>query len=519
MKLPITWAQWRRVRQAVQIVFFALFIYLLFAGLQRQSGSEVSPLSNLFFRFNPLSALAASLAARAWLQGMGWALVTVGATFLLGRVWCGWICPTGTLLEWLAFRKARRRAARISPRLRTVKYFLLAAILVMALLGSTALLIFEPLALLTRTMTTVAIPGLNYAVNAIEKTLYTLRFSRPAVDWLEGILRGPVLPVRQPAFASSLLIAALFGTIIALNALADRFWCRYLCPLGALLGWFSRIAIFRPAIGSACNACTRCAIACKPGAIRTVSPAEAAHSAADVIIQPSECTVCLDCLAACTRDGMSIKPAFQAAPPQEFDLSRRQFLQAGAAGVAGVVLLHADLRLRVKDSALIRPPGAGSEITFLAKCLRCTECMKVCPTTALQPARGEAGLEGSWTPVVMPRVGYCDYGCNACGQVCPSHAIPLLSLDEKRQQVLGKASVNHNRCLPWASNTPCIVCEEMCPLPEKAISLETVKALDASGQTFELQRPIVLRDLCIGCGICENRCPLEGEAAIRVYAV
>jgi formate hydrogenlyase subunit 6/NADH:ubiquinone oxidoreductase subunit I len=126
-------------------------------------------------------------------------------------------------------------------------------------------------------------------------------------------------------------------------------------------------------------------------------------------------------------------------------------------------------------------------------------------------------LEGLWTPVIAPRVGYCDYGCNACGQVCPSKAIPLLSLEEKRQAVIGIASVDRNRCLPWASDTPCIVCEEMCPLPEKAIRLEAVTVPDAFGGTLELQRPYVLRDECIGCGICENHCPLEGEAAIRVY--
>ncbi|MBN1427266.1 MAG: 4Fe-4S binding protein [Anaerolineae bacterium] len=517
MKLTITWAHWRRVRRAVQLLFFALFVYLVFAGLQRQGGTEVNPLSDLFFRLNPLSALVASLASRGLVQGLGWALITIGATLLAGRVWCGWVCPTGTLLEWVSFRGARRRAARLSPRLRSIKYLLLVAIIVMALLGNATLLIFEPLALLTRVMTTVAVPSLNYAITAGEKALYPISFLRPAIDWVEGALRGSLLPAHQPVFGSSLLIAALFGVIVALNLLADCFWCRYLCPLGALLGWVSKIAIFRPAISSACNGCTRCAITCKPGAIHTVPPAEASGSGADIAIQPTECTVCLDCLAGCAKDGMAMKPIFQVAPTQAFDPTRRQFLQAGMVGAAGVVLLRADLRLRTQNSLLIRPPGVDDEIEFLAKCLRCSECMKVCPTTALQPAKGEAGLEGLWTPIVTPRVGYCDYGCNACGQVCPSKAIPLLSLDEKRRQVIGKASVNRDRCLPWASNTPCIVCEEMCPLPEKAIKLEVVTVPDAFGGEMALQRPYVVRDLCIGCGICENRCPLEGEAAIRVY--
>jgi polyferredoxin len=487
---------------------------LLFAGLQRQT---VFPLADFFFRINPLSALTAMLASRAWIPRLGWALVIVGLTVLIGRVWCGWICPFGTLLEWVTFRKARQRAKPISPHWRTVKYALLVIILVAALFGNLTLLIFEPLALFTRAMTTIIIPALNYTINATESTLYSLNFLRPAISWLESIIRGPILPVSQPVFNSPLLIASLFFGIITLNLLADRFWCRYLCPLGGLLGWLSKISILRPLIGQTCTGCTRCALLCKPGAIKTI-PATA-ESSREVEIVPSECTVCLDCLANCTKDGMGIGPVVKPAPTQEFDLSRRQFLQAIAAGAAGIVLLRTGLRLRTKNSRLIRPPGVEDETEFLSKCLRCSECMKVCPTTALQPVQGEAGAEGLWTPMLMPRVGYCDYGCNACGQACPSGAIPSLTLEQKRQAVIGKAIVNRNRCLPWASATPCIVCEEMCPTPEKSIRLEEVSVTNDNGETVTLQRPYVLRELCIGCGICENHCPLEGDAAIQVYSL
>ena len=98
MKMHMSWNNWRRVRQVVQMLFFVLFIFLLFAGLQRQT---VSPLADFFFRINPLSALTAMLAGRAWIPRLGWALVIVGLTVLIGRVWCGWICPFGTLLEWI----------------------------------------------------------------------------------------------------------------------------------------------------------------------------------------------------------------------------------------------------------------------------------------------------------------------------------------------------------------------------------------------------------------------------------
>ena len=73
-----------------------------------------------------------------------------------------------------------------------------------------------------------------------------------------------------------------------------------------------------------------------------------------------------------------------------------------------------------------------------------------------------------------------------------------------------------DRCIPWADNRNCLVCEEMCPLPEKAIMLEDV-TVTAPRRDGRRRRPVVLRERCIGCGICENRCPLNGEAAIRVY--
>jgi translation initiation factor RLI1 len=96
-------------------------------------------------------------------------------------------------------------------------------------------------------------------------------------------------------------------------------------------------------------------------------------------------------------------------------------------------------------------------------------------------------------------------------------AIPPLSLEEKRQTVIGVAIIDRNRCLPWSAQTPCIVCEEMCPLPEKAIELEEVQVAGRDGKPVTLQLPYMLNQHCIGCGICEYKCPVNGEAAIRVY--
>jgi formate hydrogenlyase subunit 6/NADH:ubiquinone oxidoreductase subunit I len=117
----------------------------------------------------------------------------------------------------------------------------------------------------------------------------------------------------------------------------------------------------------------------------------------------------------------------------------------------------------------------------------------------------------------VPRLGYCSYSCHACGQVCPTGAIPELTLENKRETIIGLAQVDQGRCLPWAYDTPCIICEEACPISQKAIELEIVEIAGEGGKTTVLQRPGVIRERCIGCGICEFQCPLGGEAAIQVH--
>jgi len=179
-------------------------------------------------------------------------------------------------------------------------------------------------------------------------------------------------------------------------------------------------------------------------------------------------------------------------------------------------LLESNLVSDISSPKLLRPPGVIND-HLLATCIRCGECSTVCPTNAIQLAVTEAGVEGFWTPILVPRIGYCDYSCNACGQVCPVEAIPPLSLENKRKQVIGKAQIDQNRCLPWAEGEDCIVCEEMCPIPEKAIYLEEAQVITSEGEEITIQRPVVIHNLCTGCGICENKCPVSGEAAIQVH--
>ena len=121
----------RRFRKGTQIVFMVFYIISLGA----------TP----FFLLDPLAALASTIAARALISSMIMALFTVVITLMWGRVWCGWICPLGTLLDWIRFPRTRERALSLSPHWKTVKYLILFFILTGALFGSLTLMILDPI--------------------------------------------------------------------------------------------------------------------------------------------------------------------------------------------------------------------------------------------------------------------------------------------------------------------------------------------------------------------------------------
>jgi MauM/NapG family ferredoxin protein len=214
------------------------------------------------------------------------------------------------------------------------------------------------------------------------------------------------------------------------------------------------------------------------------------------------------------------------APPPRPDLSRRYLFGTVLGAFAVAPLLRATGGGReAARPRLIRPPGALGEAEFLQRCVKCSLCQQVCPTGALQPAIAQAGVEGFWSPVLVPRRGWCEFACVRCGEVCPTQAISRLTAarktgyDGKPPVSIGTAFIDRGRCLPWAMSTPCIVCEEMCPTDPKAIWFEVADEPARDGASRRLQRPRVDAAKCVGCGICENKCPVGEEAAVRVASV
>ncbi|HNW59073.1 MAG TPA: 4Fe-4S binding protein [bacterium] len=498
------------LRRISQLLFLTLFVVLFFRAVFPYAG----PLpADLFLRASPLVALAVMLAGRTFIATMILALVLLLLTIPFGRFFCGWICPLGTIIDGsdhLIRRKRRPGGQRESLRWRYWKFFILAGVLTAALFSIQFIWFFDPIALLTRTFTTVIYPVFAFSFAALFNAAFKLPVLEDTVYSLYDAAQShALLPIQQPHFFQSALIVAVFAGILALGMVSRRFWCRNLCPLGALLGLFSKFRLTRRHVSEACTRCSLCQRACKMNAIED-----------DYTINNTvECIECAECVAACKPHAVSYTLGRNPGP-NEVDLSRRRLMQASVAGLASLALFKTAAISRIKKGLAIRPPGALVEEQFLDRCIRCQECVKICSSTGacLQPSLTETGAEGIWSPVAIPREGYCEYSCNLCGQVCPTGAIQPLGLPEKQKTKIGMAYFDKTRCIPWYKQEDCLVCEEHCPLPEKAIRFDIHETRGPDGTLRVVKFPYVDEERCIGCGICENKCPVVGSPGIFVTA-
>lgn len=449
----------------------------------------------LLMEMNPFAALVTSLATGVLYSGLWLAVLTAIITLLFGRLFCSWVCPLGILQDLAGVSNRRKRAKEKRDRNRYrdiyfLKYAVLTALLVLAVTGPVQAGLLDPLAIYLRTLGGVVLPGLQVS--------------------------GVPLGILERVTAGGVLVALMMVGILAVTRFIPRAWCRTVCPLGATLGVLSRWSLLgiRRDIDK-CTDCGLCAAVCNGAA----DP----HSK----IRPSECVLCFNCVGICPEDALSYgisAPARMQADSSP-DFSRRRALTAAGAGILAYPILRSSMSsANTPCPELIRPPGSLPEKEFLSRCVKCGLCIHVCPTGGLQPALTEGGIESLWTPILVPRIGYCEANCTRCGHQCPTGAIREL---DKRDRVgsenrppvrIGTAFLDHGRCLPWSMGKPCLVCEEMCPVSPKAIIVEEVQTISSEG-TIKLGRPRVVPERCIGCGACEAHCPMAGRAAIRVSSV
>lgn len=281
----------------------------------------------------------------------------------------------------------------------------------------------------------------------------------------------------------------LLLVILTLTLVYRRLWCACLCPTGLILAWVANWRSVSYQIDKRCTQCGKCLDVCGVGSAR--------GQAGNMF---EGCLVCGKCRDQCPTQAITWRRRLGEGVPepsvQEQQYSRRTFLL-----VLGMFSLAAALWERTAQTAtrILRPPGAVAEPAFSAMCNRCGRCIQVCPAQALWPMPVTAGYSNFETPCVIPRKARCDL-CLACQEVCPTGAIARVDISGG---CMGTAKIQPERCIAWNDGKLCFICGEQCPV------------LAISGD--ERHRPTVSVEQCVGCGACENACPVAGEAAIQVF--
>jgi MauM/NapG family ferredoxin protein len=519
------------LRRIIQTLFLCFFLYLLIVSrlpqdiylnyslaFSNEQELRLEQPVTFFFQLDPLVGISSLLSGQILIKGFLWGAVIVMLTILFGRIFCSFLCPLGTIHHVIGSVKPALKGSQMvlanqkTPSQR-IKYFIVILLLAGSILGINMAGLLDPIALLFRSIALAVLPGIGTGLRSVFDALATSDIKiLSMLSYAGEVLVSPVFGYSPQAYQTGWTIGLIFLLILFLNRIRPRFWCRTLCPLGALLGIFSRFSILKlekyPEKCTNCQLCTRhCQGAASP------KPGQEWETA--------ECLTCFNCHNVCPEDALAFKFDWTFKPNRQPDIGKRALLGGLLAGVSLPLLGRLDGQIdKISDARLIRPPGSLPEKKFLELCQRCALCMKVCPTNVINPTLAEAGVAGFWTPHLIMTQGYCEYTCTICGSVCPTGAIREISIREKIDQPIkiGSAYIDRGRCLPWSGNAACIVCQEVCPTSPKAIYLKKDVVTGVAGKKLPVQLPYVDLAKCIGCGICENKCPVLGLPAIRTIA-
>ena len=409
------------------------------------AGKELVP-AELFLVIDPLVSLSTAIAARSWVWSLSAAAVILIICLLIPRGFCGYICPLGTtidLFDWSIAGRVKRFQVGDNGWWVHIKYYLLIGTLVSSLCGVllSGLLRRDPDHHARVVVHYRTVPDRNIAWLALdseyERWARRLHCTLSWVCWHWGFLR-------------------------------PRFWCRYVCPSGALFSLSNLFRVTERKVESSCINCNKCIEICPFDAIKP-----------DFTTRGTDCTFCQSCGGVCPTHAIKFVERWNRTelkvvndpPTGDTRIGRRGFLSLAAgstAAVVGGVAAAKATRLWAGRSGddpqwvPVRPPGSVPEPAFLQMCIRCGECFKVCPNNVLQAEGFQQGLDGLWTPRVVADWAGCESSCNACGQVCPTGAIRALPLEEKRVARMGLAIVNEQTCLPFADREACQLCVDEC---------------------------------------------------------
>ena len=410
-------------------------------------------------------------------------VVLVALTLLVGRVYCSVICPLGVMqdvISWISGRRKKKKSRfSYSSEKRWLRYGILVVFVALLIAG------LVPIAALIA-------PYSSYG----------------------RMVRSVVSPSLSPVA----IVAAVSFVVVAILAwIGGRTYCNTVCPVGTVLGFFSRFALFRPMIDtSKCNNCKLCSKKCKASCI----------DAKNHRIDYSRCVAYMDCIYTCKHGAISLPPG---PSPKERgvdtpggdkagDEMRRKFLTLSAT-LAATSLIKAqekkvdgglaaiEAKQKPNRNTPLVPPGAKSMRHFAQHCTACQLCVSECPNNVLRPS---TNLETLMQPEMSYEDGYCRPECTRCSEVCPAGAIRPITVAEKSSTRIGHAVWIRKNCLPVADGVECGNCARHCP--SGAILMVHMDANDDESPKI----PVIDTERCIGCGACENLCPARPFSAIYV---
>lgn len=448
----------RRMRIAAAAFFMLLTVVCFLTGSQQ--------LARLM-RLQP-SMLLIRAVTEAAVSAIALGLVLLAATALFGRFFCAVVCPLGILQDALG-RIGGTRARRVRMGNYKVPRYALAALALVLFVGGWAVVLrcLDPFS----------------------------RFGGMLIGAV-GVASGASSFYAAPFLAGALLPFVCLALLVVWK---KRVYCVAICPVGTLLGLFSRYGVWQIRMNASCTACGRCEDVCPTGCIES-----------GVRVDNERCVRCMNCVAHCATGSISLtrrprRPANGAIPVGPSDPSRRAFIVKGIAAALGAAatghLLGGPVRAFARGSRhaenWVLPPGAVTMERFMAKCTNCQLCVRNCPSKVIRPPSSLLGP----VHLVFDR-GACHHDCTACNAICPSGALRPMRLEDKQWLKIGEAFCDTAQCRAVRENIACYICAKVCP--KGAIRMK-----DAPNG---LEVPEVLAFHCIGCGACRSVCPMTPKA-------